>query len=177
MCNSSNPSRLTKRERQKRQQNNDHPWFSWIALNVHTHAKMCRETQIKNTQFSLSLSLSLSLSKIYQNSYGSWINIALWFYFSFSLLLSLSLSSANIYIHKSLNCNSKSRLIAAEVTELLMGIFRGNEKRKKEKRRATTTKKIEIYYALCSLYCKYVCKILLPNPNTECAYTQYIHNS
>jgi len=44
-------------------------------------------------------------------------------------------------------------LIAAEVTELLMGISRGDEKRKrkKKKRRATTTKKIEIYYALCSI--------------------------
>jgi hypothetical protein len=74
------------------------------------------------------------------------------FYLSFSLFLSLSFSSANIYIHKSLNCNSKSRLIAAEVTELLMGISRGKEKeKKKEKRRATTTKKIEIYYALCSI--------------------------
>jgi len=91
---------------------------------------------------------------------------------SFSLFLSLSFSSANIYIHKSLNCNSKSRLIAAEVTELLMGISRGNEKKKKKKkeRRATTTKKIEIYYALCSIL-KYVCKILLPKPNTECIHT------
>jgi len=72
---------------------------------------------------------------------------------SLSFFLSLSFSSANIYIHKSLNCNSKSRLIAAEVTELLMGISRGNEKKKKKKkeRRAATTKKIEIYYALCSI--------------------------
>jgi hypothetical protein len=94
-----------------------------------------------------------------------------------SLFLSLSFSSANIYIHKSLNCNSKSRLIAAEVTELLMGISRGNEKKKKKERRATTTKKIEIYYALCSIlstsmYAKFCCQT-----PTQSAYTRYIHNS
>jgi hypothetical protein len=55
-------------------------------------------------------------------------------FLSFSLFLSLSFSSANIYIHKSLNCNSKSRLIAAEVTEFLMGISRGKEKGKKKKK-------------------------------------------
>jgi hypothetical protein len=56
-------------------------------------------------------------------------------FFSLSLSFSLSFSSANIYIHKSLNCNSKSRLIAAEVTELLMGISRGKEKGEQQQQR------------------------------------------
>jgi hypothetical protein len=101
---------------------------------AHSGQNVQRDSDQKPTIF-FSLSLSLSLSKIYKTSYGSWINIALWFYLSLFLSFSLSFSSANIYIHKSLNCNSKSRLIAAEVTELLMGISRGKEKGEQQQQR------------------------------------------
>jgi hypothetical protein len=90
------------------------------------------------------------------------------------LVLSLSFSSANIYIHKSLNCNSKSRLIAAEVTELLMGISRGKEKEKKKE----SNNNKEDRDLLCSMlyttsmYAKFCCQT-----PTQSGYTRYILNS
>jgi hypothetical protein len=97
--------------------------------------------------------------------------ISLFFSLSLSLSFSFSFSSANIYIHKSLNCNSKSRLIAAEVTELLMGISRGNEKKRKRKKESNNNK--EDRDLLCfMLYNKSMyAKKLLPTPNTECIHT------
>jgi hypothetical protein len=92
--------------------------------------------------------------------------------------LSLSFSSANIYIHKSLNCNSKSRLIAAEVTELLMGISRGNEKKDKKKEKKKSNNNKEDRDLLCSMlyttsmYANFCCQT-----PTQSAYTRYIRNS
>ncbi len=47
---------------------------------AHSRQNVQRDSDKKHAIF------SLSLSKIYKTSYGSWINIALWFYLSLSLL-------------------------------------------------------------------------------------------
>jgi hypothetical protein len=50
-----------------------------------------------------------------------------------------------------------------------MGISRGKEKEKKKE--SNNNKEDKRSIMLYALYYKYVCKILLPNPNTECIHT------